>query len=346
MVKIGLIGCGRITQIFHLKALLRLPQVRITALAEAVPDRLEQAAAQCPNAARFEHYEHMLATADTDAVVICLPTAMHAKAAMDSLAHGKHVYLEKPIATSLADADALVQAWRRSGLIGMTGFNFRFNTLYQEAREKIQSGTLGAMVCARSVFSSAARTLPAWKRKRATGGGVLLDLASHHFDLARYLFDSEIESIRAVIRSVRFENDTATVEAILSTGMSLQSAFTMCSIEEHSFAVYGVKGRIRLDRVPSRQVEITRPTMPYDRIRRVWDSFAALHPNRLLRSPWEPSFERALAAFAAAVETGVPTAPDFEDGYRSLAAVVAAEESAERGVPVAVHAAVPMASRT
>lgn len=184
----------------------------------------------------------------------------------------------------------------------------------------------------------AARTVPAWKRSRATGGGALLDLASHHFDLARFLFDEEIESVRATLRSIRVENDTAVVEARLANGVLLQSLFCMSSIEEHTFEVYGVKGRLSLDRVLSRHPEIMRPLMPYDPIRRIWDSFAALHPARLLRSPSEPSFQLALQAFADAVVQGptthTVTRPDLNDGCASLAAVLAAEESLLRGVPV------------
>jgi predicted dehydrogenase len=331
LVRIGLVGCGRITQIFHLKALLSLPGVAVTALAEADAERRGQAHAMVPQARCFADYRELLDSKDADAVVICLPSGMHARSAIDSFAAGKHVYLEKPIAIFADEAEAVLRAWRTSAKTAMVGFNFRYNPLYVQARERIRSGTLGAIVCARSVFSAAGRVLPAWKRSRATGGGVLLDLASHHLDLARFLFDSEIESIRATTRSIRNENDSATVEAVMESGVVLQSFFSMSSIEEHRFDVYGVRGRLSLDRVLSRQVKITRPTMPYDRIHRIWDSFAALHPGRLMRSPGEPSFAAALEAFANCVRTGAPTSPNLDDGYRSLMAVLAAEESARRG---------------
>lgn len=343
MVRIGLIGCGRITQIFHMKALLSLPEVFIAAIAEMDPARREEAHAQCPEAQTFPDYRELLQQSNVDAVVICLPSGMHARSAIEAFESGKHVYLEKPIAMELNEAEAVTRAWRRSGRIGMIGFNFRFNPLYREARERIESGTLGALISARSVFSAAARTLPSWKRSRSTGGGVLLDLASHHLDLARYLFNTEIKSVRATVRSMRSEGDSATIEAVLETGIAMQSFFSMSSIEEHSFEIYGVKGRLSLDRVLSKQVEVTRPMMPYDRIHRIWSAFAALDPKRLLRSPWEPSFASALGAFAMAVRTGSPVKPDLDDGYRSLAAVIAAEESAARGGPVLVSGAERMA---
>jgi predicted dehydrogenase len=342
MVRIGLIGCGRITRIFHIRALRGLRSAQLAAIAEADDARREQALEACPGVRAYADYRELLADPDIDAVVICLPTGMHAQCAIDCFRAGKHVYLEKPVATSLEEADEVLDGWRRSGKAGMIGFNFRFNPLYVEARQQIANGHLGQLVCARSVFSAAARTVPAWKRNRSTGGGVLLDLASHHLDIARFLFQSEIESVRATLRSIRVENDTAAVEAQLSNGVFLQSMFCMSSVEEHTFEVYGVKGRLSLDRVLSRHTEIMRPTMPYDPIRRIWDSFAALHPARLLRSPGEPSFRLALQAFADSVAGGSAPSPDLDDGYASLAAVVAAEQSLETGqfVKPAMRAAV------
>lgn len=335
MIGIGLIGVGRIARIFHLQALRSLQGARLVAFAEADEGRRQQALEACGGAVRaYSHYHELLADGGVQAVVICLPTGMHAQCAIDSFRAGKHVYLEKPVAVSLEEAESVRQSWLHSGKTGMIGFNFRFNPLYQEARRKIAAGSLGSLICARSVFSCAARTVPAWKRSRATGGGALLDLASHHLDLTRFLFGEDIESVRATLRSIRVENDTAAVEAQLSHGVLLQSLFCMSSVEEHTFEVYGVKGRLSVDRVLSRHPEIMRPMMPYDPIRRIWDSFAALHPARLLRSPGEPSFQAALQAFANAVAQGSQERPDLDDGCASLAAVLAAEESLRRGTPV------------
>jgi len=336
MVRIGLIGCGRIAQIFHLKALLQNPKIRVTALAEADPGRLAQAKLMCADAKTFTAYEELLAQAVVDAVVICLPSHMHAASAIEAFRNGKHVYLEKPMAIAIEEAESVRKAWRESLRVGMIGFNFRYHPLYQELREKLQSGSVGALTGARAVISSAARTLPDWKRKRATGGGVLLDLASHHFDLVSYLFSSEIHSVRATLRSIRVENDTASKEVILASGLVVQSLLSMSSIEEHSFEVYGVRGRLGLDRIASQKVEVFRPAMPYDRIHRIWNAFGALRPSVLLKPPGEPSFAAALNAFISAVCTGSQVKPDLDDGHSSLVGVLAAEESARTGSAVRV----------
>jgi myo-inositol 2-dehydrogenase/D-chiro-inositol 1-dehydrogenase len=322
----------------HLRVLRSLSGARLTGLAEADPARLAEARALCPDAAGFASLNGLLESG-VDAVVICLPSGLHAAAAIQALDHGKHVYLEKPLAISREEGMAVLDAWRRSGRIGMPGFNFRRHPLYEQARQAVAAHDLGRLVGARSIFCSASRLVPEWKRNRAMGGGVLLDLATHHFDLARFVFGEEIAAVRATVRSVRIPDDTATVEITMQSGLGLQSFFSMSSMDTHQFEIHGGKGRLFLDRLASPAAEIIRPSMPYDRIHRVWNALTALHPDRLLRGPDEPSFAASLAAFVDSIARGAPASPDFEDGWRSLAAVLAAEESAlHKGALVEVSA--------
>src|SRR5262245_25838070 len=111
-LKVGLIGCGRISQWVHMGNLARLPNVEIGALAEGDADRREAAAHQVPKAAVFSDYHELLEMRDVDAVIICLPNALHAQAGIAAMERGKHVYLEKPLATSLAEGRRVVEAWR------------------------------------------------------------------------------------------------------------------------------------------------------------------------------------------------------------------------------------------
>lgn len=150
-LKVGLIGCGRIVQLVHLNVLARLPDAELVALAEPDPQRREEASRRVPKAIAFSGYQEMLEKSDVEAAVICLPNALHAEAAEAALKLGKHVYLEKPLAANLEDARDALQAWRSAGTVGMMGFNYRFNPIYQAAKEYIKSGKLGEVVSVRSV---------------------------------------------------------------------------------------------------------------------------------------------------------------------------------------------------
>lgn len=335
-LKVGLIGCGCIAQLVHLNLLTCLPDVELVALAEPNPQRREEASRRAPKALAFASYQELLGMPDVEAVVICLPNALHAEAAVAALKQGKHVYLEKPLATSLNEAQSVLAAWRHAGVVGMLGFNYRFNPLYQATKQYLKSGKLGELVCVRSVFSSQVQTLPVWQQTKASGGGVLLNLASHHIDLVHFLFEQEVHDVFARLRSQRSEGDSATLELHLTNGLLVQSFFSMSAVEEDSWEIYGQAGKLAVDRYQSLNIEITAPTRNYSRLPQLGHRLQSLvsSPNlwqKILAPSREPSYGEALARFVAAARANQPASPDFWDGYRSLAVIEAAAKSASTG---------------
>jgi predicted dehydrogenase len=310
----------------------------VTAVAD--PDLARRSAA-AGAAAACETHRELLARPDVDAVVVSAPTGLHADIAREALGAGKHVYLEKPLAASAADGRAVLAAWRRSGRVGMIGFNYRFNDLYRRAAERVQGGELGELASARTVFSTSPGDLAAWKRARSSGGGVLLDLASHHVDLVRFVFGREVRRVFAAVWSQRSEDDSATLHLELEGGPLVQSFFSLASVEEDRLEVYGSRGKLVADRYASLDVEIVPPVRGRGArlaagARRVTAWRRAPYLLRKLRSPLhEPSFGLALTQFVRAVRGEAPPTPDFDDGYRSLAVVEAAERAARTGTTVA-----------
>jgi predicted dehydrogenase len=319
-----------------------MAEVELVALAEADPEQRAQARRRAPAAAVFADYADLLSTADMSAVVICLPNSLHAKAAAMALRQGKHVYLEKPLASSLDEARAVLAAWQDAQTVGMIGFNFRFNKLYQRLRWHLQAGTVGKCVCVRSVLSLAARTIiPAWQQVRESGGGALLDLASHHIDLIHYLFGREVREVFARIESQRFEGDCATLELRLSDGLMVQSFFSLSAVDEDRFDVYGERGKLSVDRHLSLDAEITGPSRDFARLKRLTAGLKSLAGShyifqKALAPVYEPSYRTALGIFVAAAQSNQPASPDLWDGYRSLAVIDAAEKSARLGEVVLV----------
>lgn len=342
-LNVGLIGCGEIARAVHLGALSRCRGLRVAALAESDSRRRDEASRRAPGAAVFSDYRDLLDDPAVDAVVVALPTELHADAAEAAFTAGKHVYLEKPIATSLDGAGRVVEAWRASGRVGMIGFNGRFNPLFMRAAEIVRSGALGELVAARSSMSRAERPLPDWKRSRGDGGGVLLDLASHHADLVVLLFGREVREVFAETRSLLSEDDTAVVHLRLDGGLVVQSLFSLCTADEDRFEIYGRAGRLAVDRVVSFDVEVAGPVADLARSGWLKRAFSSLPPVRALvarlRSPLrEPAYDGAFERFASAVRGTDDPSPDLLDGYRSLQVVLAAEESARTGRPVTIAA--------
>lgn len=332
-MNIGLIGCGQIAQSVHLPILRRLSGVRLAAIAEPDANSRRAASRIAPGALALAGYEDLLSLEDVEAVVVALPTARHAEVAIAALEAGKHVYLEKPLATTLPDAEAVLHAWRRASRVGMIGFNYRFNKLYRRARELVRRGALGELIAVRSVFATATRPLPAWKMRRATGGGVLLDLASHHIDLVRFLFDTDIYDVACDLQSRSTESDTAFVRFRLGNGATGQLFFSFCASDEDQFEIYGTAGKLTIDRCHAMDVQQAGPTGAThrtDQLRHYRQSL--LHVGyglaRQRAAGHEPSWRLALEHFVGAVRGECSAEPDLHDGYESLKIVLNAEDAA------------------
>jgi predicted dehydrogenase len=335
-IGVGLLGCGHIALAVHLKILARLRGARVVAIAE--PDESSRAAAlgEVPGALAFRDYRDLLEEPAVEAVVISLSTDLHAEAAIASFAAGRHVYLEKPLATNANDGRAVLAAWRKSGRLGMIGFNYRFNRLFVDAGRILSSGELGSPVAVRSIFASAPRELGGWKAKRARGGGVLLDLASHHVDLLRFLFGEEVVDVDCALRSLRTEDDTASLQLRLSGGMLVQSLFSHCAADEDRFEIYCERGKVTVERGAGLAAIVSRgrrESRRADRVRHAWRAArnARYGYQKFRAFGHEPSWALAFERFLAGVRSEEAVRPDLEDGWRSLEVVLAAEEAARSG---------------
>jgi len=341
-INVGLIGCGRIARLVHLNILRNHPILKLSAVAEPDRSNREKASSIVPDAVFASDYNELLRREDIDAVIICLPNSLHAEAAVAALHHGKHIYLEKPLALDIIQADSVVNAWDGSKLTGMIGFNFRFNPLYKSLREIIGAGAVGGVSHVRTVFSSTGLSMPDWKKSRASGGGALLDLGSHHIDLIRYILGSEIIEVRGTVRSLATEYDHAELNLIMENGVQVESLFSINSADEDKVEVYGASGKLTVDRYNSYNVEIMNTdSYKQNRFLRAARNLRSmlgspLLKDRVLATGREPSFENALGHFASAVTGSHDASPDLKDGYACLAVIEAAEKSAETGRTIAL----------
>lgn len=335
-LRVGLLGCGRIARIFHLPILAGIPEVELVAVADPDASARRLAAGRAPGAEVVEDWREVVARPDLDAVVVCLPSGLHAEAAEAAFAAGLHVYLEKPIATTLEDGRRIVRAWRASGRVGMTGFDQRFEPSIQALRRAAREGRAGEVTGLRLAMGSGRRDLPAWKRSRATGGGVLLDLGSHLVDLARFVLDEEVAAVTAAVSTTLAEDDTATIALTMESGRLAQAWVTLAGITENRVEVVGQRGLLVADRYAG-TLDLLPLEPAWSRPARARRGLARLgREARALLEVARPlalggTYRGALEAFVDATRGGGSAAPDIEDGFRSLAVVVAAEESARSG---------------
>jgi len=132
-------------------------------------------------------WEAVIGRDDIDAVDVCLPTPLHRSVAEAALAAGKHVLLEKPIALSLEDADAIGDAARATGRVLMVGHVLRYMPEVVELRRLLDAGELGRPLAASALRLSAPPDWNQWMLDPAKSGGVLVDMMVHDFDILNAL---------------------------------------------------------------------------------------------------------------------------------------------------------------
>lgn len=327
-VRLGVIGCGRVVQISHLRSLTSLSDVRVVALAEPDESRRSEAARRVPAARAHVEWKPVIDDPGVEAVLIAAPPALHAEIAVAAFAAGKHVYLEKPIAPGLPDAARILEAWRASGRVGMIGHNLRCHPLYLMARNRIEQGHVGAPIMVRTAFTAALRDLPEWKRDLAGGGGVVLDLATHHVDLCRFLLGDEVADAEIDQWGEHFEGDSALLRMRMAGGVRVESFFSLCAVSDDQCEITGDKGRLVIDRYAG-NLRFVPPRQPQNlRARLSREAAGVLRAaKRVLQPPGEPTYRAAMARFLRAITEGGVALPDLQDGYRALEVVLGARRA-------------------
>lgn len=339
VVRLGVIGCGWLTQHVHLPALANLPGATVVALADPDPGRRTRVQHLAPSASQHARLEDLLASRAVDAVIIATPTGLHADLACQAFAAGTHVYLEKPVASTLPEALRVLAAWRAAGAIGMVGYNFRRNPIFLAAQHRVREGQLGPLRAIQGSFHVSAGAVSGWRSDPAAGGGVLLDLLSHHIDLVAALTGDRIASVACQLGARHAPEDEAAATLVTASGVTAQLTASYASgVHVNRFDLIGEHGHLVVDLLEARPREVARRPGPGARVHRLRHALGALHPANLLRPPGhEPSFRASLTAFCEAVRTATQALPDVAVGVAAMAVVEAARRSAARdGTPEAV----------
>lgn len=200
-IRFGIIGCGWVGNLKHLDMYSKRPDTEILAISDLSADAMAAAKRRhgIPDAKEYTDYKQLLADPDIDAVCIATPHPLHAQMTIDALNAGKHVICEKPMATAVADAEAMIEASKRNGRVLTVGYQWRFRpeTLYM--KQYVESGALGEIYYAKA-HATRRRSVPAWgfyTDIEQSGGGVLLDGAPHAIDLTLWLMDNyDVASVR------------------------------------------------------------------------------------------------------------------------------------------------------
>ncbi len=283
----------------------------------------------------YSNHQALLDDATVDVVSICTPNASHHPITMAAAAAGKHVLCEKPVSLDLAPGEEMVAACEQAGVVFQVGHHLRSSAAGAQAKEMIERGDLGELAFVRfrqahdwgggpvrGVFGSRAES----------GGGTLLDNGCHLFDLARYL-GGDVADVFARISTRKYDvevEDTAVTSLGFASGAigQIEAAWTATGWQE-AFWIFGTEGSLELDNVVAPRSLIHRWRAAGEQN---WGgSQVTEHELRAL-----DAHSRHVVNFVAAVNGEREVVCTGRDGVEAVRLVLAAYESADRGVPVAI----------
>ncbi len=191
---VGVLGVGEMGK-RHAENLARLvPAARLVAVADANLERASSVAQELEIEHYFDNAEALATQKDVQAVVIASPARFHAQGIQAAAAAGKDVFCEKPLALTMEDADAALDAVAKSGVRLQVGFMRRYDPAYAQAKKRIEAGEIGDPIIFKSIGRDA-EAPPKGYFESGWNGTLFHDSSVHEFDLARWLMDDEVVEV-------------------------------------------------------------------------------------------------------------------------------------------------------
>jgi predicted dehydrogenase len=340
----------------------------LVAVADEVPGRAEEAAAQFGFAKPSRDWRDLAADPHVQAVSIAAPNFLHREIGVAMAQAGKHIWIEKPVGLATDDARAVAEAVREAGVQGAVGFNYRNAPAVAAAREMIVGGELGVVTHVRfrlfSDYAAHPEGALSWRFERERGGsGVLGDLAAHGVDLARYLL-GEIESLVAdteVFVAERARPTGATAGHTRATGGELgpvenedyvssllrfasgargvleASRVAVGEQNNYGFEVHGTKGAVFWDFRRMNELGVSVGTAYQDQsvstiyVGPTHGFYGAFQPGAATSMGYDDLKVIEAYNFLRSIADGSPHGATLDDGVRSAEALDAMARSAASG---------------
>ncbi|MEU6181519.1 Gfo/Idh/MocA family protein [Streptomyces coeruleorubidus] len=347
----------------------QLPLVlQLVTVAEEVPGRAQEAAAQFGFASTARDWREVVADPRVKAVSITAPNFLHREIGVAMAEAGKHIWIEKPVGLTAEDARAVADAVAKAGVQGAVGFNYRNAPAVEAARELIASGEIGTVTHVRirlfSDYAAHPEGALTWRYERERGGsGVLGDLASHGTDLARHLLGdiTSLTADTAIFLPERARPTGATaghsrasggelgpvenedyVSCLLRFASGARGVLEACRVSvgeqnNYGFEVHGTKGAVFWDFRRMNELGISRGTTYQDQaVTTVYvgpghGEFAAFQPGAANAMGYDDLKVIEAYRFLRSVAEGTPHGATLTDAVHSAAALDAMARSASSG---------------
>lgn len=329
VLKVGILGAGRIGRVHAETLAFRLPGVKLLAISDVNTQAARQVAERCGIPIVADSSAQLLAQPDMDAVLICSPTDTHASLIEQAANSGKHIFCEKPIAFNLEQIDRALDAVHNAGVKLQIGFNRRFDANFARVRQAVTTGEIGDPMRLHIVSRDPAPPPLSYIR---VSGGIFMDMTIHDFDMARYLIGDEVEEIY-VSGAVMVDPEIKTVGDLDTAVILLRFRNGVIgSIDNSRRAPYGYDQRVEIlgsagkietsNRYPTNAV-ISSATSVYKDL-----------PFNFFMDRYAESYIEEMRSFVDAVRENRPTLVSGVDGRMPAVMALAARRSHDERRPV------------
>jgi len=249
-VRMGVIGAGGIAYRRTIPGMLKAKNVKLTAVMDVV--RIKDIAEEFKVPNYYTREKDLLNDPDVDAVYIATPVYLHLKQIKMAAEKGKHILCEKPVTASLKETKEAVAACKKNRVFLQEGYMMKFHGAHEKIRELIKAGEIGKVVYIRAQLSCWYPAIKgAWRQDpKLGGGGSLIDMATHLYDLVEFLADDQIKWISAVannqVQGYKSEDSSTTVLELKSGTHATVDCF-FCVPDESTrtrLEIYGSRGSI------------------------------------------------------------------------------------------------------
>lgn len=341
MLNFGLVGCGRIAK--RHSELLGNGQIkgaRLAAVCDIISEKA-QAIAHRFNVRAYTDMDEMARSENIDVFVVLTESGRHAEHVINLAKYGKHIMVEKPMALTLSDADAMIHACDDAGVKLFVVKQNRFNVPVQKLREALEAGRFGKLVLGtvrvRWARPQAYYDQDPWRGTWALDGGVLTNQASHHVDLLEWMM-GDVESVfaKATTALVNIEaEDTAVVVVKFTNGaLGVIEATTAVRPKdlEGSISILGEKGTVEIGGFAVNQMRHWNFVEPQNGDSEVTERYS-VNPPSVYGYGHEAYYNHVLDA----INNGKKHLVDGLEGRRSLELINAIYESVETGREVSLR---------
>lgn len=265
MLNFALVGCGRIAK-RHAELLghQQIKGARLVAVCDSIVEKARRIGAEF-SVPYFSDMHQMMESADIDVVSVLTESGNHAKHVMALAPHGKHIIVEKPMALTLGDADAMINACDHSGVKLFVVKQNRFNVPVRMVREAVEAGRFGRLVLGtvrvRWCRTQAYYDQDPWRGTWAMDGGVLTNQASHHVDLLEWMMgepDSVFAMTANALANIEAEDTAVVVVRFASGALGVIEATTATRPKdlEGSLSLLGEGGSVEIGGFAVNQMKV------------------------------------------------------------------------------------------